>query len=265
MNVEANGHQFAYIRRGQGEPLLLIQGMSGHHDMWGDWFLELLEPHFDVVAYSHRGISTSSRADAPFTIADLADDAAGIITASGWQRAHILGISLGGMVAQELALRHADSVQTLTIGCSWAGGPSVALAETARRMVDAMATRDVEHALKTGYEANLSPRFAADPTNFSRYAKLSLSQRVPVPVVLMQWDAAQNHSAYARLANISAPTLVIHGTADACMPHRNGEHIASLIPGSRLELLPGVGHLFWWEQPQRTADLLLSHTLQNSS
>jgi 3-oxoadipate enol-lactonase len=260
MNVEANGRRFAYSRRGQGEPLLLIQGMGGHHDMWGDWFLDLLEPHFDVVAYSHRGISTSSCADAPFTIADLADDAASVIGAFSWSQAHIFGISLGGMVAQELALRHPALVRTLTIGCSWAGGPAVALAETARRMVDAMATRNVEHALKTGYEANLSQPFAADPANFARYAKLSLSQRVPVPVVLMQWEAAQKHNAYSRLATVTAPTLVLHGTADACMPLRNGEHIASLIPGSQLELLSGAGHLFWWEQPDRTADLLLTHT-----
>jgi pimeloyl-ACP methyl ester carboxylesterase len=260
MNVEADGRQFAYTRRGQGEPLLLIQGMSGHHEMWGEEFLDLLEPHFDVVAYSHRGISTSSRADEPFTIADLADDAAAVINAFDWPSAHIFGISLGGMVAQELALRHPAAVRTLTIGCSWAGGPSVTLAETACRMVDAMVTRDVEHALKTGYEANFSQPFAADPDNFARYAKLSLSQRVPVPVVLMQWTAAQNHNAYARLPTLTAPTLILHGTADACMPARHGEHIASLIPGAHLELLPGAGHLFWWEQPQRTADLLKAHT-----
>jgi 3-oxoadipate enol-lactonase len=259
MNVEANGRQFAYTRRGQGEPLLLIQGMGGHHDLWGEWFLDLLEPHFDVVAYSHRGISTSSRADEPFTIADLADDAAAVIKAFDWPSAHIFGISLGGMVAQELALHHPNLVRTLTIGCSWAGGPQVALAETARRMVDAMVTRDVEHALKTGYEANLSQPFAADPDNFACYAKLSLSQRVPVPVVLMQWTAAQNHAAYDRLPTLTIPTLVMHGTADACMPSRNGQHVASLIPGARLELLPGAGHLFWWEQPGRTADLLITH------
>jgi pimeloyl-ACP methyl ester carboxylesterase len=261
MNVEANGREFAYIRRGQGEPLLLIQGMGAHHDMWGDWFLNLLEPQFDVVAYSQRGISTSSRADEPFTTADLADDAASVISALGWRRAHIFGISLGGMVAQELALRHPSLIRTLTIGCSWAGGPAVTLAETARRMVDAMATRDVEHAVRTGYEANLSQPFAADPANFTRFTRLSLAQRVPFPVVLMQWEAAQNHAAFARLPSIAAPTLVLHGTADAMMPAKNGSHIASLIPGCQLAFLPGAGHLFWWEQPEETANLLIKHAI----
>jgi pimeloyl-ACP methyl ester carboxylesterase len=261
MNVEANGSRFAYIRRGRGEPLLLIQGMAGHHEMWGDWFLDLLEPHFDIVAFSHRGISTSSRADEPFTIADLADDAASVISAFGWQRAHIFGISLGGMVAQELALRHPSLVRTLTIGCSWAGGPGVTLAETARRMVDAMATRNAEHALKTGYEANLSQSFAADPENFARFARLSLAQRVPFPVVLMQWSAAQNHTSFERLPGLAAPTLVLHGTADAMMPAKNGSHIASLIPGSQLALLQGAGHLFWWEQPEEAANLLIKHAI----
>src|SRR5919197_6681477 len=100
--------ELSYFRRGQGEPLLLIMGMGGHHRMWREEFLALLEPHFDVVAYDHRGIGESDRAEGPFSVADLADDVAGLIAALGWERAHVFGISLGGMVAQELVLRHPE-------------------------------------------------------------------------------------------------------------------------------------------------------------
>ncbi|SMD08343.1 alpha/beta fold hydrolase [Kibdelosporangium aridum] len=251
--VEFDGRRFAYVRRGQGEPLLLIQGMSGHYGMWGEELLSLLEPHFDVVAYNHRGIGQSSWADGQFSIADLADDAAGVIRGVGWSSAHVFGISMGGMVTQELLLRHRSLVRTATIGCSWAGGPDVALAETARRAVEAMSTRDVDHALKTGYEANLSPRFIVP---FEDYAAMSLAQRVPVPVVLMQWEAAQHHYTSSRLPLLNAPVQVVHGTGDAMMPVRNGEHIASLIPGAKLELLEDAGHIFWLEEPSRTVDLL---------
>ncbi|RSM77671.1 alpha/beta hydrolase [Kibdelosporangium aridum] len=251
--VEFDGRRFSYVRRGQGEPLLLIQGMSGHNGMWGEEFLSLLEPHFDVVAYNHRGIGESSWADGQFSMADLADDAAGVIQGVGWSSAHVFGISMGGMVTQELLLRHRSLVRTATIGCSWAGGPDVSLGETVRRAIAAMSTRDADHALKTAYEMNLSPRFVLP---YEDYVSICLAQRVPVPVVLMQWEAAQRHDTSARLPAVTAPVQVIHGTGDAGMPLRNGEHIASLIPGARLELLKDASHLFWFDEPSRTADLV---------
>src|SRR6476619_55763 len=93
-----------HIRRGAGEPLLLIQGMSGNHEHWGERLLELLERDFDVIAYDHRGVGWSPGIEKSFTIAELADDAAALLARLGVDRAHVLGISMGGMVAQELAL-----------------------------------------------------------------------------------------------------------------------------------------------------------------
>lgn len=257
-HVEVGDRRLAYVRRGQGEPLLLIQGMAAHHRMWGEWFLSALTPHFDVIAFDHRGIGTSDPVTEPFDVADLADDAAGVLRALDLPSAHVLGISLGGMTAQELTLRHPALVRTLTIGCSWAGGPGGVMSETARRVVEAIATKNVEHSLRTGYEANLSPRFAADPADYDRFATLSLAVRVPVPVVQMQWEAGQRHDTSARLPTVTTPTLVLHGTADAMLASINGKHIAGLIPAARLEQLTDVGHLFWWEEPQRTVELLLA-------
>src|SRR6266513_2934017 len=98
----ATGPTIHYVRRGEGEPLLLIQGMSGSHLAWGEPFLTNLERDFDVVAYDHRGVGHSSRVTDPFSITDLADDAAALLDALGWGSAHVVGISMGGMVAQEL-------------------------------------------------------------------------------------------------------------------------------------------------------------------
>lgn len=257
--VEVDGRRIFHVRRGIGEPLLLIQGMAGHHRMWGERFLSLLERDFDVVAFDHRGIGTSGRADEPFNIADLADDAAGMIDALGWSDAHVFGISMGGMTAQELVLRHPELVRTVTIGCSWAGGPDGTMSATAYRLVEAVATGDADHSIRTGFEANLSSRFTADPANYATYRSLSLAARVPAPVVQMQFQAGLAHDTSKRLPTVSTPTLVLHGTADALLTAANGEHIAGLIPGARLELINGVGHLFWWEAPIRTVQLLREH------
>jgi pimeloyl-ACP methyl ester carboxylesterase len=250
-----------YVRRGHGAPLLLIQGMGGHHKMWGEPFLTLLEPDFDIVAFDHRGIGDSDRADEPFTTADLADDAAGLLTAIGWDDANIVGISLGGMVAQELAVRHPDRVRTLTLGCTYAGPDGGTLdAPGLMKMFQAMNGTDVREILRAGYEANLSPTYRTDKSRFETYIAASLAERVPAPMIMLQAQAAMRHDAVAGLRKLDVPTLVVHGTADEMIVPMNGEHVASLVPDARLDMMDGVGHLFWWEQPDRTADLIRAHT-----
>src|SRR5689334_3317438 len=101
-HLTVNGFELFHQRRGSGEPLLLIQGMSGTHLSWGEPFVQDLERSFDVIAYDHRGIGRSSPVTDPFTIGDLAEDAAGLLDALGLESAHVLGISMGGMIAQEL-------------------------------------------------------------------------------------------------------------------------------------------------------------------
>lgn len=259
-HIEVNGRRIFYARRGAGEPLLLIHGMGGHHMSWGEWFLGPLARDYDLVAFDHRGIGGSSRADEPFTIADLAADAAGLLTALGWADVHVFGIAVGGMIAQELVLRHPNLVRTLTIGASSSGGVTREAPATAQRMMDAIATHNLDHSLRTTFEANLSARFTADPANFDTYRRVTVAEKAPVPVVQMQYRAGLAHDAASRLPAIATPTLVLHGTADALLSPANGKRIARLIPHARLELIHGAGHLFWWEQPQRTIELLRQHT-----
>jgi len=252
--------QLHRVRRGAGEPLLLIMGMAGHHRMWGEPFLSLLERDFDIVTFDHRGIGTSSRADEPFTIADLADDAARVLAEAGLDSAHVFGISLGGMVAQELALRRPDLVRTLALGCTYPGTGGDLSATGVQRAVEASATRDEELAVRTAFEVNHSAGYAADPANFATFRAESLAVKVPVAVMMMQMQAVLGHDAVSRLPRITAPTLVMHGTQDEILAVANAGQIAGLIPNARLELFEGAGHVFWWEDPERTVALLREHT-----
>jgi 3-oxoadipate enol-lactonase len=256
-----------HVRRGGGEPLLLIQGMSGTHVSWGEPFLGLLEADFDLVAYDHRGIGFSPDAKGAFSIGDLAQDAVALLDELGWERAHVAGISMGGMVAQELAIAHGERIRTLTLGCTYAGGPTGALAapEALRELSEAMMSGDRERALRATYAINLSADFSADEANFGAFREMALEVPARLRTILLQMQAIAGHDTSARLASIDRPTLVIHGTADRMLPPSNGEAIAAAIPGARLELLQGAGHMFWWERPEHSAALVREHALAGAA
>lgn len=244
---------------GSGEPVLLVQGMAGHGGMWGEAFLEPLAREHEVIAYDHRGVGDSSRADGPFTIADLADDATALLDALGHESAHVLGISMGGMVAQELALRAPDRVRSLVLGCTTAGGPDAFGAPGPGRLLEAVASRDPELATQVAFEVNASAEFAGRPGELERFRTASMSRRVPAAVVGLQSSAAMAHDARSRLALLEAPTVVVHGVLDEMISVSEGAKLAGGIPGARFEPWPGVGHLFWWEKPYAAAALAVEH------
>jgi pimeloyl-ACP methyl ester carboxylesterase len=250
-------------RRGAGEPLLLVQGMSGTHLSWGEPFLRALGDGLELLVYDHRGAGRSKRQEGSFTIARLADDAAGLLDAVGWESAHVMGISMGGMVAQELVLGHPERVRTLTLGCTFPGGPEAQLPEPAlvQALGAAMLSGDRERALRAGYAANVSEAYAADPEHWEPFRAMASALPVAVAVIMLQMHAVAGHNTAARLPNVTVPTLIVHGTEDRMLPVVNGRLLARLIPHARLEVLDGIGHMFWWEQPERSAALVRSHVL----
>src|SRR3954451_6019880 len=250
-----------HTRRGEGEPLLLIMGMSGSSLLWGEDFLSALQHDFDVIAVDNRGTGDSPRVEEAFSIADMADDAVEVLDELGIQSAHVLGISMGGMIAQELVLRHPERVRTLTLGCTYAGGPEGRLAspEVVQTLADGMRSGDRERAVRAAWEVNVSKAYAADESHYRTFLETALAKPVAVQVIMLQMQAIAAHDTSARLGEISAPTLVVHGTEDQMLEVANGEAIARAIPGARLEIMEGVGHLFFWEEPERSAELVREH------
>jgi pimeloyl-ACP methyl ester carboxylesterase len=261
--VRTPAAELHYERTGSGEPLLLIQGMSGTHAAWGEPFLGRLREHFDVVTFDNRGIGLSAPVDDPFTIAEMAEDTAALIAELGLDDAHVVGISMGGMIAQELALARPELLRTLTLGCTYCGGPGSQLMpeENARKLMKGMTSGDREQAIRASYEVNLSPAFRAEESRFAAFHEMATTVPAARQMIELQIQAIFGHDTSGRLGGISTPTLVIHGSEDGVIPYPNGELVASLIPGARLETLEGVGHMFWWEQPEVSAHLIAEHAL----
>jgi 3-oxoadipate enol-lactonase len=207
------GAEIYWERSGAGEPLLLIQGMSGTRISWGEPFLDALRPHFDCVVFDNRGIGDSDIVEAPFTIADLAADALAVMDAAGLETAHVLGISMGGMTAQELALAHPDRLRSLTLGCTYPGGPGSSLIapEDAGPLLEAMSSGNLDRALAAAYDVNLSPGFRAEESHYADFVAMAKALPARQQTVQLQLGAIGGHDTQARLAEIAAPTLVVHG------------------------------------------------------
>lgn len=259
--LSVNGTDLHVERRGAGEPLLLVQGMSGHSLHWGEDFLGALERDFELLLYDHRGVGRSAPHEGPLAIDELAADAAALLDALGVARAHVLGISMGGMIAQELALSAPERVLSLTLGATYCGGPQARFTSDAviNELALAILSGDPQRKVQTGWEYNVSAPFAAGKGNFARFSEIAALHPVALPTILAQVQAIIDHDTSERLAELGTPTLVVHGTADQMLDSSNGELVAGLIPGARLELLDGIGHLFFWEQPERAAGLIAAH------
>ena len=246
--------ELAYELLGEGPPLLLIQGLGYGGRGWGR-VLEVLAEDFTVAAFDNRGFGASDVPPGPYSTRELAEDARSVLDAAGFGRAHVLGASLGGMVAQELALAHRERVDKLVLACTTPGGASSfpMPAQTASLMLEAAELppevalrRFVENALGEGSSAELVQQIVA--------------YRTANPPDLGGWQsqaaAGATHDAYDRIGRIAAPALVLHGTEDAVVDPRNANLLVKWIPGARVELLPGAGHLLFWEEPDRFAQLV---------
>jgi 3-oxoadipate enol-lactonase len=266
-HVKVGDHELHYLRAGEGPPLLLIQGMSGTHLSWGEPFRSSLEREFEVIAFDNRGIGLSARVTDQFTVAEMAADTEGLMEALGLESAHVVGISMGGMIAQELALANPERLRTLTLGCTYCGGEGSELMprENVKKLGTGMASGDRDQALRVSWEINLSPTFRADESRFAAFHQMATEVPAARETIELQIRAIFGHDTSGRLGEIRTPTLIVHGTEDGVLPVGNGRQIASLMPEARLEILEGVGHMFWWEQPERSAELIREHALAASS
>jgi pimeloyl-ACP methyl ester carboxylesterase len=260
-SLPVRGSKLHAERRGSGEPLLLIQGMGATCEHWGEPFLAALEGHLELILYEHPGTGRSGPIVGDLTTAGLAADALGVLDALQVERAHVFGFSMGGMVAQELALAAPRRIASLTLAGTSCGGTQSkpTSPDVVQAITMAALSGDRERVLKAGYELIFSSAFAADPANYPPFAAAARDSQPSLATLMAQRDALIAHDAYGRLRQLAVPTLVVHGTEDRLLEFVNGDLIASMVPGARLEPLDGVGHLLFWEQPEHVAQLVREH------
>ncbi len=251
--AESNGQKLYYEIHGEGEPLLLIMGLGG--DATG-WMLQTpeLAKYFKVIAFDNRDVGRSSEAKGPYSIADMAEDTAGLMDALGIKQAHILGGSMGGAIAQELVLRHPGKVRKLILACT--------MGQFARFRINMLgpAVFIKEHDPSNKVFLSLM-LFQCMTYDFLENAEavdkmLGLMQNPPFPqskeAFVRQADAITTFDVLDRLGAVEAPTLVLVGDQDILTPPWAARKLADAIPGAKLQILEGGGHGFFWEIPEKT-------------
>jgi pimeloyl-ACP methyl ester carboxylesterase len=199
-----------------------------------------------VLVFDNRGVGRSDRPPGPYSIAGMARDAVAVLDAAGLERAHIYGISLGGMIAQEIALAHPERVARLVLGATTPGGPHATAADAATlAFFHRRGEMPAEEAVWASVPYNYSSRTRAE--HGERIAG-DIAQRLRFPIEAepygAQLAAALGHDAHDRLATITAPTLVVHGSEDLMVPPANGRLLAEQIPGAEFIKLAGAAHLY---------------------
>lgn len=212
--VPIDGFQLYYESEGDGEPLVLIPGFASGRSLWSRQVGPLAR-HFRVISFDPRGVAQSDKPDGPQTISLLADDVAALLTLLGIESAHVVGVSFGGFVAQEFALRHPLRLRRLVLCCTSYGGPNHVV-PAPEIMTEIM-----------------QPRAAGD---------------VSEDMYRVQLQAAVQFNTEERLAEISSPTLIVSGDADAIVPVKNSYNLARQIPNAELRLVSGGSHTFFMEQ-----------------
>ncbi len=234
-----------YEIQGSGAPLLMIMGLSFSLRDWGEKFTELLAQHYQIILFDNRDSGLTSQSTRPYTIADMADDVAGLLDALNIPKAHVFGVSMGGAIAQHFALKYPHKLDKLILGCTMAGGTCSQPGDISGVMNGNLS------------ELLFTPTFIQ---NHQQELAEFLSKTTPLhskdDALQRQMQAFGTHDACDTLADIKAPTLILTGDQDIAIPRSNSDLLAAKIPNAKLAVITDAAHGFSYSDPDTTADLI---------
>ena len=247
--VRANGVEIYVEESGSGAPLLLIMGLGASHEAWAAQ-RDAFAARYRVIAFDNRGAGRSECPPSPWTVVDMAADTIGVLDALGVERAHVLGASMGGMIAQEMAIRHPERIDRLVVAVSFARPDSLRRTFLLHRRWARLQGADAREESVANLPWLLSPTLINDAERIM--AVLELVGSMPfmeAEAYARQVDAILEHDTLARLHRVRAPTLVLAAAEDVLTPLSLSEEIATAIPGARLQVLPRGNHGVLIEYP----------------
>jgi pimeloyl-ACP methyl ester carboxylesterase len=245
--TNANGIDLYYEVYGEGDPLLLIMGLSLTSKSWFRTIPALSE-QYKVIVFDNRGVGQSGKPNTPYSIALMAEDARAVLDAADVESAHVYGISMGGMIAQRLALKYPERVKSLILGCTTSGGQNHVQPEA-----------DVSMLMLSRASSTATPEemaWATAPILYSHsflennraIVAEDIQARIETPILpyayMLQLQACLAHDTYNEISQIKVPTLVIHGDEDRLVPYENGVTLADRIPGAEFVSISGAGHIY---------------------
>ena len=254
--VQVNDIEMYYEVHGSGEPLVMIMGWTANLNVWSPEMVEVLAEHFQVILFDNRGAGRSGSSQGGYLMSQFASDTIGLMDALKIEKAHVFGVSLGGMIAQEVALKYPERVNRLILGCTTCGpiygklfspglmewftkfalNPKMSGNQLLVNLTFSRDTRDmaVRHAIKAGFVAPITPE----------------NQK-------KQLHAAMRFNSYHRLKKLCHPTLVMTGDKDLLIPPKNSKILAQQIPNSKLVILKGMSHAFYADSPDKSFAAIL--------
>jgi len=256
--VSSGGVNIHYQDSGSGPPLLVLNGWSASGLIWPHEWLQALEPHHRLLRVCNRGTGWSDPVADPFTVADMVTDAVAVLDAEGIDRAHLFGLSMGGMIAQQLALTHRGRVDHLVLCATAPPPPDFVMADPAvfsKLFTPPPGATTVDEIVGGVWSSIVGPGFPDRGKDvLDRLVARAIERPTSLEVIMLQMQAIATRTGDP--AEIVAPTLVIHGGDDPLLPVANGRRLGEVVPDARYIELPGVGHLVPWEEPEKTASAM---------
>ncbi len=255
--IEANGLTYRYRITGEGPPILILRGLVRCLDFWLE-FEPAMREHFTVICVDNRGVGGTDAPRGLYSTASMADDTAAVLRGLGYDKVDLFGISLGGMIAQQLLIRHPSLFRKAVLGCTQPGGRRAK--KPAKKVLAKLASAMFMEE-RAGNRMSLPLVLSDDylerhPEIEDRWYELLCKYPVQRHVFAAQLAAAATHRAAKGLQHVQTPTLLLSGNADRLIPAENTALLDELLPDSRVEWIVGAGHDFPTEAPDETARLI---------
>lgn len=245
---------------GAGEPVLLLSGLGGNTKLWCRQ-TAALSSHYQTITFDNRGAGRSDVPEGPYTIKEMASEAVQLLDALDIPAAHIVGSSMGGMIAQEVAIQYPDKAFSVSLIATQCGGPhAFGAARENAAALEELATLDMtpQERARGWVPYTLSQCFrAANPELVEEYVRVSALYPPTTTGLRAQWSALMGYDSWERLPLVTAPALILQGDQDLLVPPENADVLGVRIPESRVALIPGAGHSLAFEAAETVNGLLL--------